>query len=81
MSTPSDHKLFRLACSIIMTEAKNTPALNYAYSYAQAGLHLHTDEGIKLQILYILDNIKSWRGTTAKQVRAELKSLSTQFGN
>lgn len=81
------HSLFRLACSIIIQHgtARNgrraEPALNYAVGYAQAGLHLYDPEAIRVQILYILNNITHWRGTSATQVRRDLKELSKELGN
>ncbi len=88
MSVNQKHRsLFRLCCNIIVQAgvARNgkpgEKALNYAVGYAQAGLHLTTDEAIRVQILYILNNITHWRGDAAKLVRQDLKNLSHEYGN
>lgn len=51
--------------------------LQYAKTYAHAGLTdpdaNRTPDARRVQILYILNNIRYWRGPTAKAVRAALK--------
>ena len=55
---------------------QDSPALNYAVNYAKAGLKIYNDHTLKVQVLYVLNNITHWRGDEAKAVRATLKSFS-----
>lgn len=75
--TPSER--YKAACHAVMKAAWEKPnhsGLQYAASYAKAGLALMDVESMKVQCLYILSNIGAWRGEEAKAVRAELKELS-----
>jgi hypothetical protein len=54
-----------------------TPALDWAINYAKYGLDCHDDE-LRTQTLYVLNNIQSWRGPQAKQVRQTLKDYVKQ---
>lgn len=67
---------FHSACADIQREAKHTKALNYAVGYAAAGGSLRDEEAIKVQCLYILNNITHWRGPVAKAARATFKELA-----
>jgi len=48
-------------------------SLNWAVNYAQAGLEM-TGEELRVQCLYVLNNMTHWRGGLAKQVRTTLKA-------
>ena len=50
-------------------------SLNYAVNYCLAGIHL-TGHELKVQCLYILNNITRWRNPKAKLVRQILKEFS-----
>jgi len=73
------HDAFR----IIVKDGKHgSPALNYAVGYAQYGLVLSHEPDLKIQCLYVLNNITSWRynkkfplttTSTIKNVRDTLK--------
>jgi len=65
MTTASFHD----CCSLILRHCPN----QYAKGYARAGLTLHGSEAQRVQCLYLLNNIKNWRGDVAKAVRAALK--------
>ena len=54
---------------------REAKALNYAVNYAREGLLL-TGEALHVQVLYVLGNMKGWRGTTAKEVRTTLKEFT-----
>ena len=54
---------------------ENEKALNYAVNYARAGLYM-TGEELKVQCLYVLNNMTHWRGETAKEVRTTLKEFT-----
>ncbi len=63
------------ACKKI-TENSNEPSLNYAVNYALFGMHMVDGEELRVQCLYILNNISRWRGDLAKEVRATLKAYA-----
>lgn len=67
---------FQAACRAILAES-NKPALNYAVGYARAGLEMTDPEEIRVQCLYILNNITGWRGEAAKETRGTFKWLAT----
>lgn len=64
---------FRCACKVII-EYADKPALNYAVNYAKAGISMVCSDEIRVQALYILNNIQYWRGEDAKETREILKS-------
>jgi hypothetical protein len=63
---------FYQACRVVLNEAND----DYGKAYAYAGLTLTTDEEIQCQCLYILNNLGSWRGETARNTKAIFKKLS-----
>lgn len=65
---------FHKACQHII-DHQDAKALNYCVNYAKCGLLILNEDNIDLQARYILNNMSSWRGDLAKQVRADLKSL------
>ena len=67
---------FHNACDEVIIASRHTPSLNYAFGYAAAGTTLWDAEEIKTQCLYLLNNIRYWRGEKAKQVRALFKELA-----
>lgn len=66
---------FHNACADALIE-KQLPALNYAVGYLQAGLMMRHPEACQVQCLYILENIKYWRGRTSQRVRPIFKHLA-----
>jgi len=54
---------------------RSEKSLNWAVNYAQEGLSM-TGEELRVQCLYVLNNIVYWRGGLAKQVRATLKAFA-----
>lgn len=56
---------------------RTVKALNYAVNYAKEGL-LQTGETLRVQCLYVLENMKAWRGEDAKRVRETLKTFTKQ---
>lgn len=61
--------VFHSACKCVVLHAPD----DYAKAYAQVGLGLWDAESIKDQCLYILLNIRSWKGDMASQCRAVFK--------
>lgn len=66
------------ACGAIVRAAsfaKPNALIQYAASYAEAGRGM-TGEAARVQSLYILNNLSSWRGPEAKAVRAALRKTA-----
>lgn len=69
---------YRKACDTVMQAAIDKPKnylLQYAHTYARAGKYMVGEER-RVQCLYILNNMTSWRGDDAKAVREVLKFFS-----
>ena len=49
-------------------------ALNWAVGYAEYGITISDPHELRVQCLYVLNNITHWRGEVAKEVRATLKA-------
>jgi hypothetical protein len=61
------------AISVILSDKEHyRTTLNYAVNYCRAARFLQGDE-LRVQCLYILNNIVHWRHPQAKQVRAALR--------
>ncbi len=56
---------------VVIAEAKD----ENAKSYADAGATL-TGKELKVQVLYVLNNLQYWRGETARYTKARLKRLN-----
>ncbi|MEM2125022.1 MAG: hypothetical protein QXQ53_01330 [Candidatus Methanosuratincola sp.] len=55
---------------------RHEKAVNWAVNYALYGLTLPEGEELRVQCLYVLNNISRWRGELAKEVRATLKKYA-----
>lgn len=67
-------KTFQDCCRAIIEQAESNPApVNFAVGYATAGQYMTRPDEIKVQSIYILNNITHWRGDTARAVRQALK--------
>lgn len=66
---------FHDACRAVLVN-RQLPALNYAVGYALAGLGMTDSESIRVQCLYILNNMTGWRGAIASEARGIFKRLS-----
>lgn len=58
----------------LIVDNRDEKALNYAFMYAFYGLEMSGAE-LVLQCRYVLSNMTSWRGETAKSVREVLKAF------
>lgn len=58
---------------ILSDTAKFSTSLNYAVNYCREGLNQEGD-ALRVQCLYILNNITGWRHPQAKDVRKTLKA-------
>jgi hypothetical protein len=54
---------------------QDVPQLKWCVNYAQHALTITDPYDMYVQLLYVLDNMKRWRGTVAKQVRTVLKQF------
>lgn len=61
------------AVKAVLNDCPNQYAKSYAAGMVEARA-MYGKAGEKSQILYILENIKGWRGEKAKEVREALKS-------
>jgi len=73
MEKPSESRVKNSLRLIIAN--KEQKSLNYAVNYARAGLSMAGHE-LKVQCLYVLNNMSRWRGDVAKEVRQTLKDYS-----
>ena len=53
---------------------QNHKQLNWAVNYAKAAMVMSGEE-LRVQVLYILNNIAYWRGEVAKEVRGTLREF------
>jgi hypothetical protein len=65
------------ALETIEIEVKNPAALAYLSSVPTA-LQEYGSQGLKVQLLYILNNLSSWRGPKARETKLILKKYSKQ---
>ena len=70
---PSEAEVKRALQGILVN--RDARAVNWAVAYARAGLDLE-GEDLRVQCLYILNNITRWRGDTARWVRRTLKAFA-----
>jgi len=70
---PSEAEVKRALQGILVN--RDARAVNWAVAYARAGLDLE-GEDLRVQCLYILNNITHWRGDTATWVRRTLKAFA-----
>jgi len=66
------------AIGVILSDRKSYPkSLNYAVGYCRMGLGMCGEE-LRVQCLYILNNITGWRHPEAKNVRTVLKKFTAR---
>ena len=63
-------RLFR----VILRQDSGKGFTAYAQTYAQAGIGME-GETLRIQILYVLSNLQSWRGEQAREVKKELNQI------
>ena len=64
---------FAEACQRVLLDPKTD---GYAKAYAKAGLGMTDLQEIKVQSLYILNNLQHWRGDTARMVKEVFRHFS-----
>ena len=66
------------AIRVILSDKKSYPtSLNWAVGYCREALYMPLgSHELKVQCLYILNNIQKWRHPEAKEVRQVLKDYS-----
>ena len=73
---------FHKCCETIIeqgTGPKASKALKWAVNYALYGTGVTLAYEVRVQALYILNNITHWRGPIAKAVRTDLKQIVKQL--
>jgi len=63
---------------VILKQDSSKGYMAYAQAYAKAGLGMEGD-ALRVQILYILNNLQHWRGKTAREVKKALRSLEREL--
>jgi hypothetical protein len=71
---------FHWCCRAII-QNKNVKALNWCVDYAYTGEMMNDPLEVKVQILYILNNMQYWRGELATKVRKSLKEIQAALKN
>lgn len=73
------------ALEAVVKEAPSTGYNEYARAYAEAALNhpfgvnrVMEGEELRVQLLYILNNLQYWKGERAREVKAVLKKASQQ---
>ncbi len=74
---PSEEEVKSAIRTILSDKDSYTKSLNYAVNYCRYGLET-TGEELRVQCLYILNNISHWRHADAKSVRDILKRFSVR---
>lgn len=70
---------FHEACQRVIRAAKDAKPdalIQYAASYAKRGMAMRDMREIKVQALYILNNLSAWRGEEARIVKETLKGFT-----
>ena len=74
--------LVKAALKAVMLETPSSGYSDYARTYAQAALnHPYSggemkNEELKVQLLYVLNNLQYWKGDRAKEVKAILRKAA-----
>lgn len=72
---PNEEQVKNAIRTILEDEKSYKTSLNWAVNYCRHALSQSREE-LKVQCLYILNNITRWRHPSAKDVRATLKAFS-----
>ncbi len=72
---PTEQQVHDAIRVILSDTAKFNTSLNYAVNYCRVALG-QSGEELRVQCLYILNNISGWRHERAKEVRETLKAFS-----
>jgi len=70
---PSENEVRK--CLRHVVNNSHEKSLNYAVNYARAGLGM-IGNSLRVQCLYVLNNMVYWRGDLAKEVRKTLKDFT-----
>lgn len=75
MTKPTEVEVKNAILEILADRKSYPTSLNYAVNYCKVGLDM-TGEALRVQCLYILNNISHWRHPKAKVCRDILKAFS-----
>ena len=76
--TQEETKELYEAISMAKKECTNQYALSYLDAIDEAGI-LHGPNGFRTQLMYVLNNMQYWRGSTARQVKAVFKKAISKL--
>lgn len=74
---------FTECCLRVLRAARNAKpgsTIQYAATYARAGLPMTDRHEIAVQSMYILNNLAAWRGDDARTTKATLKQFAAWKG-
>lgn len=74
MPMPSEAEVKECLRTILSDINSYTSSLNYAVGYAKQGLHIHGEE-LRVQCLYVVNNIAGWRHPASKEIRRKLRKF------
>ncbi len=74
MPTPSEQEVKESIKEILADYGAYSTTLNYAVNYCRAAMNL-SGEALKVQCLYVLNNIPYWRGNGNRRIRQTLKDF------
>ena len=72
---PTEQEVKQAIRTILKDKKSYETSLNYAVNYCIYALEV-SGESLRVQCLYILNNISHWRGSGSKDVRKVLKDYS-----
>ena len=79
--TTTTHRPLHIIAREIRSDFRGKPSWAFAEPYVNAMLSLHDitdnyyEDSAESVVLYALSNLGTWRGETAKRVKAELKAI------
>jgi len=65
------------AIATAKSEVKDPYALSYLEAIPDA-IEINGTEALKVQILYALNNMKTWRGESARKAKKAMKTFATK---
>lgn len=70
------------ALETILAQESRGYLMQYAQAYATAALQNKMEgEELRVQLLYVLNNLTGWRGETARETKKTLKTLKKPLPN
>lgn len=77
MDKPYERMVHRAIEQILLDKPAYKTSLNYAVNYCEVAAGF-SGEDLRVQVLYILNNITHWRGQGHKEIRSLLKAYTAE---